>query len=147
MLQYQVVYYSEASRPFSEQELVDLLAQANRYNYSKGITGCLIYANGKFMQLLEGEESVVRALYEKIKKDPRHTNLVDLIEMLVNEKMFPDWGMAFKYVDKAGGDLTAVKDPAKWIYSAFNAEASPGKEALFNFAVRNGLMESQVFPR
>ena len=147
MLQYQMVYYSEAQKEFSEQELIDLLTLANRHNKAKGITGCLIYANNKFMQILEGEESVVRDLYQRIEKDPRHKNIITLVNMLVNNKMFPDWGMAFKYLDSSSMKLEGIKDPTQWIYSEFNAEASPGKEALFNFAVRHGLMESQVLPK
>ena len=67
--------------------------------------------------------------------------------MTVNQKLFPDWGMAFKFTEKEFSKEQGVKDATKWIYSEFNAEASPGKEAIFNFAVRNKLMSSQVLPR
>lgn len=145
MLQYQIVYYSKATKVFTEEELTDLLIKANKYNTSHGITGCLIYANDNFVQLLEGERSIVLDLFNKIKQDPRHTNVIVTVEMSVNSKLFPDWGMAFKFSEKS--KIPGVKDAAKWIYSEFNAEASPGKEAIFNFAVRNKLMQSQVLPR
>lgn len=145
MLQYQIVYYSKATKVFTEEELTDLLIKANNYNTANGITGCLIYANDNFVQLLEGERSIVLALFHKIKQDPRHTNVIVTVEMSVNSKLFPDWGMAFKFSENT--KIPGVKDAAKWIYSEFNAEASPGKEAIFNFAVRNKLMQSQVLPR
>lgn len=147
MLQYQIVYYSNTTRDLSEQDLIDLLLVANRYNAANGITGCLVYANGKFVQLLEGERQRVIELFEKIKRDPRHNNVTVTVEMTVNQKLFPDWGMAFKFLDKDVLKQHGVKDPSKWIYSEFNAEASPGKEAIFNFAVRSKLMASQVLPR
>lgn len=147
MLQYQIVYYSNVTRDLSEQDLIDLLLVANRYNDANGITGCLVYANGKFVQLLEGERQRVIELFEKIKRDPRHNNVTVTVEMTVNQKLFPDWGMAFKFLDKDVLKQHGVKDPSKWIYSEFNAEASPGKEAIFNFAVRSKLMASQVLPR
>lgn len=146
MLQYQIVYYSTATRDFTEDELVDLLVVANRYNKVKNITGCLVYANKKFVQLLEGERTEVLALFDKIKKDPRHSNVIVKVEMSVNEKLFPEWFMAFKFLDKELMGFKDVKEAARWIYSEFNAEASPGKEAIFNFAVRNKLMQSQVLP-
>lgn len=146
MIQYQIVYYSEATKIFSEQEIIDLLTKANQYNSSRGITGCLVYANNKFIQLLEGEHDVVVELYEKIKKDPRHKNILNVIEMSVSQKLFPNWGMGFKFSEKATLDASGAIDCAKWIYSEFNSEASPGKEAVFNFAVRQGLMKSQVLP-
>jgi hypothetical protein len=43
-------------------------------------------------------------------------------------------------------DTLGAIDCAKWIYSEFNLAASPGKESIFNFAVRQGLMKSQVLP-
>lgn len=147
MLQYQIVYYSNAVRDFSEGDLVDLLNVANKFNNDNGITGCLVYANGKFIQLLEGERQRVLDLFEKIKRDPRHTNVTVTVEMTVNQKLFPDWGMAFKFLDKDVMKQYGIKDPTKWIYSEFNADASPGKEAIFNFAVRSKLMQSQVLPR
>ncbi len=146
MIQYQIVYYSEATKLFSEQEIIELLTKSNQYNSSRGITGCLVYANNKFIQLLEGEHDVVVELYEKIKKDPRHKNLLTVIEMSVSQKLFPNWGMGFKFSEKATLDNLGAIDCAKWIYSEFNLEASPGKEAIFNFAVRQGLMKSQVLP-
>ncbi len=146
MIQYQVVYYSEATKEFSEQELIKLLHTANTYNTKNNITGCLIYANGHFIQILEGEQNLVRALFEKIKQDKRHTNIIVAIEMSVSTKLFPDWAMGFKYSERDLIRQHGLTDCAKWIYSEFNAEASPGKEAVFNFAVRNGLMKSQVLP-
>ncbi len=147
MLQYQIVYYSTATKNFTEQELIELLTIANNYNKPRGITGCLVYANNKFIQLLEGERTEVLDLFERIKRDPRHTNVTVTVEMAVNQKLFPDWGMAFKYSSKDLIKQHGVKQAEKWIYSEFNAEASPGKEAIFNFAVRSKLMESQVLPR
>lgn len=146
MIQYQIVYYSEATKLFTEEEIIDLLTKANQYNSARGITGCLVYANNKFIQLLEGDHDKVVELYEKIKKDPRHKNILTVIEMSVGQKLFPSWGMGFKYSDKKAIDVTGAIDCAKWIYSEFNSEASPGKEAVFNFAVRQGLMKSQVLP-
>lgn len=147
MLQYQIVYYSTATQAFSENDIINLLTEANTYNKSLGITGCLVYANGKFIQLLEGERQAVLDLFEKIKRDTRHNEVTVTVEMTVNQKLFPDWGMAFKFVDKDLLKQRGVTDPSKWIYSEFNADASPGKEAIFNFAVRSKLMQSQVLPR
>lgn len=146
MLQYQLVYYSQAKYPFNEQQLIELLTKANQFNRTQDITGCMIYGDGKFVQLLEGEESRVKALYKRIERDNRHHSLVVLLEMSVNQKLFPSWGMAFKYSANKLPEAEGFNDSSQWIYSEFNAEASPGKEALFNFAVRQGLMQSQVLP-
>lgn len=148
MLQYQLVYYSEASRDFSADDLIDLLKVSIKNNTAAGITGCLLYGNRKFIQLLEGPREEVLKLYERISNDKRHVNIMKVTEMSVNEKLFPKWAMGFHKMDN-DPDIPddGWVDPSKWIYSEFVANASPAKEKVFNFAVRQGLMESQVLPK
>lgn len=148
MLQYQLVYYSDATQEFSPENLVELLKVSINNNKAQGITGCLLYGNGKFIQLLEGPEDKVKALYSKIERDPRHTNTMVVTEMLVNEKLFPEWSMGFKRVDDEHvSSKEGWTDCSKWIYSEFVTDASKAKEKIFNFAVRSQLMESQVLPK
>jgi hypothetical protein len=40
--------------PFSEGDLVELLTQSRENNTLAGITGLLLYKEGKFLQVLEG---------------------------------------------------------------------------------------------
>lgn len=147
MLQYQLVYYSDATQDFTPDDLVALLNTSIKNNQPQGITGCLLYGNGKFIQMLEGPEEKVKALYEKISKDTRHNNVQVVTEMLVNDKLFPKWSMGFKRVDDTEMKTDHWEDCSKWIYSEFVTDASKAKEKIFNFAVRSKLMESQVLPR
>ncbi len=62
---FSLTYVSSAVRPFAEDELADLLAVSRQNNARLGITGMLLYKDGNFMQVLEGEEAEVRTLYEK----------------------------------------------------------------------------------
>ena len=39
-----------------------------------GITGLLLFIDGGFLQMLEGEERAVRELYTRIAADRRHLN-------------------------------------------------------------------------
>jgi hypothetical protein len=146
-MQYQIVYYSDASSPMGEDALIDLLRVSMRNNSRDNITGCMIYANHRFIQLLEGEQAQVERLFNKIKSDSRHSNVQVAVEMSTTQRLFPNWSMAFKYLGRIVKDEPGLDDPAQWIYSEFNAESSPAKERIFNFAVRQGLMESQVLPK
>lgn len=96
---YYTVYASCASSPFSQQQLVDLLKQARDANEKLDITGILLYNRGTFIQLLEGDEDTVKALYEKIDKDPRHKLIFTLMEGHKSERQFPNWSMAFRDLD------------------------------------------------
>lgn len=96
---YYTVYASCASAPFNQQQLVDLLQQSRDNNQAKDITGILLYNRGTFIQLLEGDEQVVKDLYAKIDKDPRHKLIFTLMEGHKDERQFPNWSMAFRDLD------------------------------------------------
>ena len=65
---FQLVYLSSASQPFSEDDLVALLTQARQNNTAHGLTGMLLYKDGNFMQVLEGDEAEVRRLFHTIEQ-------------------------------------------------------------------------------
>ena len=50
-----LVYVSAARKLFDEAELSALLTQCRANNARLGVTGVLLYADGNFMQALEGE--------------------------------------------------------------------------------------------
>jgi hypothetical protein len=92
---HQVVYSSAAVQAFTEAELVDLLAKARINNERLGITGLLLYDDGSFLQVLEGDDRVIEALYEKIGRDKRHHRVVALLRREVPERHFAKWQMGF----------------------------------------------------
>lgn len=91
-----MVYVSSAVNLFSPNELVDLLAKSRQNNKERGITGMLLYKDGNFMQVLEGEESAVRTLHAKIQNDPRHRGLITLLQGHQEARQFPNWSMGFR---------------------------------------------------
>lgn len=95
------VYVSSAVLPFSSSELVHLLDTSRRNNAALGVTGMLLYKDGNFMQVLEGDEATVRALYARIERDPRHRGLLTLLQGTSDEREFAEWSMAFRNLDAA----------------------------------------------
>ena len=69
---YQTIYFSASSTPMQVDELEDILEQAQSNNSRNGITGALVYIDGSFLQILEGEKDRVQTLMQKISKDFRH---------------------------------------------------------------------------
>ena len=91
-----LVYASSAVRPFSRSDLEDLLATSRENNARAGVTGMLLYKDGNFMQVLEGEEAAVREVYGKIGTDTRHRGEIILQQGYTDERQFPDWSMGFR---------------------------------------------------
>lgn len=90
---YQVLYHSVTTQPLQEAELQALLAQARSYNAQHQLTGILLYSDGRFVQLLEGPEAAVRALYPRIQRDRRHSQVVTVSEGPGPHRRFADWSM------------------------------------------------------
>ena len=100
MALFEIIYTSLATRDLPPQELAQLLDKARASNASLGVTGMMIYHRREFMQLIEGEQSVVEALYDRIAGDPRHQQLRKIWDGPIRERGFSDWGMAFVAPDE-----------------------------------------------
>ena len=92
---YQIVYSSDAATPMQTGDLEELLDHARRSNAANGITGALVYAEGMFLQILEGDEVRVRDLMAKIRRDVRHDSVIVLREGEVPAAIFGSWKMAY----------------------------------------------------
>ncbi len=90
-------YVSRAEHRFNNQELTQLLDQCHRENSSKNITGLLLYnGSGTFIQVLEGPESELDELYQKIRQDERHSKVNCISRKNIAHRHFPDWKMGFR---------------------------------------------------
>jgi len=91
-----LIYRSVASSSFGRQDIQQMLDKARAKNNKLGITGCLLYFEGEFIQYLEGNQVKVLELYDEIKEDQRHSN-VELISYARREgREFENWEMAYE---------------------------------------------------
>lgn len=88
----QFLYISTAPT-LPREEVESILATSARNNPERGITGLLLFNGRNFLQLLEGEESEVAALMERITQDPRHSGVSVLDRRAIAERACPDWAM------------------------------------------------------
>jgi hypothetical protein len=92
-----LVYKSVATDLFDSDRIDDLCHQAIIFNNSKDITGLLIYHEKIFFQWIEGAEDDIFLLYEKLKKDPRHQYLREILYTTSASRQFKSWGMKAIY--------------------------------------------------
>ncbi len=139
---HELVYVSLAEHPMSDEELRQLLAQARAHNVAHGITGLLVYRDREFMQLLEGEEADVVALYQHIERDRRHLQVYRMWEGPILERSCQDWSMGFaaptdeRFRALPGGDQVV----SQGLFAA--GRSSAGKRILLNLI--GDLMSRQV---
>ena len=92
----QLIYVSSAKKLLCETELNDMLALARQANSKHHITGLLLYKEGNFMQVIEGESKKIEQLFVNITNDVRHTGIILLAKEAITQREFPNWSMAFK---------------------------------------------------
>lgn len=92
---HRLIYLSQAVSPLSDDHLLQLLERARHFNKAHAITGILLYGSHKFMQVLEGDEATVHALYARIRLDQRHRNVQLYRDQPCAQRTFGQWQMAF----------------------------------------------------
>jgi hypothetical protein len=92
---FRVIYSSEATPGLAAAELEEMLAESRIRNQVYGITGVLLFVEGAFLQILEGERDDVLGLMERIERDPRHRGVKVFYEQEVDERAFASWSMAY----------------------------------------------------
>jgi hypothetical protein len=96
---YEIIYSSAARRLFELQQLGAMLEAARLNNGRLGVSGILLYEAGSFLQVLEGEEAVVTALFSKIAGDTRHSSVRVLRQRTIAARSFSEWTMGFVTLD------------------------------------------------
>ena len=92
---YQIMYSSQAAEPMTAAALEKILADARVGNAARKVTGALIYVDGVFFQILEGDKAVVHALMANIARDSRHQSVTVFHEAEVEARAFESWRMAY----------------------------------------------------
>lgn len=93
---FRLMYRSHSLLPRDgrRQELGGIFSTARSNNKRLGVTGALLVSEDCFVQSLEGDETVVRALYGRIAADPRHEDVTLLEAGDVQGRVFARWAMA-----------------------------------------------------
>jgi len=94
-----IVYSSKATYPMENSELVAMLNKSRSSNEKNNITGLLLYEDGYFLQVLEGETQELEQLFENIRQDNRHYEIITYWKVEINERKFGDWKMGFINLD------------------------------------------------
>lgn len=139
---FRIIYSSASSTPMQLDELEDLLEQAQANNPSQRITGALVYADGFFLQILEGERARVEELMQIIARDLRHEKVRVLYEGEVREPAFSDWSMAYvsatpEQVARWAGLSSTTELPEVWEDIRHNpAKAAQLTESILEVLMR-----------
>lgn len=117
---YELLYSSVSTRNMQLNELLSLLHQSRDKNAQLGVTGLLLYRQCEFMQAIEGEEKVIRSLWNTIRFDERHFSARIIYEGLLPERGFANWSMGFQ--DFAEVNTAKLKGYSSFLEKGFTSE-------------------------
>jgi hypothetical protein len=105
------IYASRAAADFQASDIPALLRKAREDNFRSDITGMLLYIDGSFFRVLEGEEQAVSRSFEKIRLDSRHKRVTQIIREPIAQRSFTEWSMGFSAIGlQEAGELTGEND-------------------------------------
>ena len=102
---FRLTYVSCAVEMLADADLDDIESKSLVANDARDVTGLLIINGKRILQILEGRESAVLELYEKIRKDPRHV-IAKLVSTVEDEgRMLLTWNMVVRDVGSLPEDV------------------------------------------
>jgi hypothetical protein len=112
-----MIYISRSVGPQTTTVTAQILETARRYNKAHNLTGVLCQGRGLYVQVLEGDRSVVNGLYRRIVADNRHdhTEIVHFGE--IESRQFKEWSMALVHLS-IDDPMVTMKHPEFDPYSA-----------------------------
>jgi hypothetical protein len=124
----QLIYVSTAEHELDESEIKKILDSSVRHNTPQEVTGLLLYSEGSFMQVLEGEEAAIDETMSRIEKDPLHHSLIVMTRSKIAYREFGTWTMGFRGV--IAPDAATWPAYAPFFEYGFNAELIGAKPGL-----------------
>lgn len=109
-LPYTICYTSVANN-VTESDIEDIFSKTHEHNNKCEIHGVLLYSKetNRFFQVLEGEKKEVIELYEeKIAKDSRHKEVIEVFHRPTSKPIFFKYSSKFNIV-KTSDDLHEIK--------------------------------------
>lgn len=91
-----IAYVSRAAAGVDEREAFDIVRVAHNRNRRHDLSGGLVFVDGHFVQVLEGAPFLVRERFDRILRDPRHSDVDLRLEKRLRERLFEGEWMALR---------------------------------------------------
>ncbi|EAU40825.1 possible activator of photopigment and puc with BLUF domain [Fulvimarina pelagi HTCC2506] len=88
------ITYSSIANDLNPKAFRELVADARKRNEKRGIRGVIAYDGRIITQILEGEAETVDKLFKTIRRDGRHSGVVLMSRVDVDDSQFDGFGMA-----------------------------------------------------
>ncbi len=131
----QLAYVSQAAEPFSDDDLAALMKVSRRRNRAVAVTGMLLFDDGLFLQILEGPADSVQACFDRIRLDPRHTDVQTVyVDRHCPEREFAKWNMGCKILGRRlAADYRDMDDRVRRVLDQGRPQGELAHQLLLDF--------------
>jgi hypothetical protein len=131
-MRYAICYVSTVAKEVKDEEIETLLENSSKKNNNHDVRGVLLYSEGNFLQVMEGDKKYVLDLYGKIERDPRHHNIIQVLgkeieqgaydgyesDIITNDKKHKE-DLLHDYLDQVKGLDPHIQQTVRNILSVF----------------------------
>jgi hypothetical protein len=89
-----LIYVSTAAFELATADVANILVKSERLNQIEGVSGILLYAEGNFMQCIEGPAAGVSRTYARIQGSSQHHSIIELLRGPSRQRQFSAWDWA-----------------------------------------------------
>lgn len=90
---YRMIYKSRSVESLDWDIVRSITTTSERNNEASGLTGVLLASRTHFLQVIEGNFEDLNAVFQRICRDQRHTDLCILGYSVIDARLFGGWGM------------------------------------------------------
>ena len=103
-----ILYISNTSEDLTKAGLDAIFNSTQSNNSENGITGVLLHFERNFLQVLEGDSTILEPLFKTIRQDPRHKNIFIILDKKIEDRIFENYRSGFSIL-KNKSDLENLK--------------------------------------
>lgn len=88
-----VVFVSEARSDLTMAHLSKIMADAERFNRTAGVTGGTLFDGGRFLAYMEGPPDGLDVAFSRAVGATSHSSLIEIVRGRVGQRRLPYWPM------------------------------------------------------
>ena len=106
-----MAWSSVPSPSFDAARLAAIITPARTRNQRNHVSGMLVFTGGHFLEIVEGDERDLDALWSRVERDDRHQGLVKHGCEPCDGRWFADWKVGYADEDDVGSQLHTLRAP------------------------------------
>lgn len=106
-----MAWSSIPSPSFTAARLGEIIAPARIDNQRNQVSGMLVYTGAHFLEIVEGDERDLEAIWSRVERDDRHQGLLQHGSEPCDGRWFADWKVGYADDDDVGAELRTLRAP------------------------------------